>query len=212
MPIPLTVDQAAEQLDVSAKTIRQWIRDCGLPILRAGGKGPNQGALIDGARLPAWLRQDRGAQLSPVASWLRANHLDHPNPLRWIVELHHHRSLAALALAVRSWVEDTGDHPTTPASIGLTSDQARQAAAGIWLRAALYLGEFTFGGQFERDLAARGDGADLDDWASLLLEADVHSAWQDTGVAIPPAVLDMLPAATRDALTTPKRRTRGKRR
>jgi excisionase family DNA binding protein len=210
MPIPLTVDQAADFLNVTPKTIRTWIREGGLPILRTGGKGPNQGALIDAARLPAWQREARGEGPTPAASWLKASHPDRPNPLRGIVELHHRQALAVIGLAVRSWAEDTGDHPAAPKSIGLTSSEARQAAAGLWLRAALYLSEYTFGGQFERDLAGQSEGGDLDDWLSLLTEADVRSAWQDTNVEIPTVVLELLPAETRAALTKAKRSKRTK--
>lgn len=210
-PIALTVDQAAERFDVTPKTIREWIRLDGLPVLRTGGKGPGAGALIDGARLPAWLREHRGDRPSAAASWLRSEHRQRMNPIRDLIELHHHRTLAAIALAVRSWAEHPNDHPASWKQIGLTADQAKQAAAGLWLHAALYASAYTFEGSFERDVAAASDGGDLDDWASILLEADVQTRWERTGVEIPPELIAMLPKATREALSTkPKRKSRAR--
>lgn len=196
--LTVTIEQAAKIFEVTPKTIRQWIRDEGLPTARTGGKGPGQGALVDLARIGCWQRERKGRRHS-VADAFAKQVPERPNPLRVFVELHHHQALAALGLAFRDWTEEPGQSATAFDALGLTPEQARRVAAALWLHAALYLGVYTFD-RFEQDVAEKTGGADLDDFWSLATEGDVRSEWHQTDATVPEFVLASLPAATVEAL------------
>lgn len=51
----VSVDVAAAMADTTPRTIRAWIRGEGLPILRAGNRGPGQAAVIDAVGFVRWL-------------------------------------------------------------------------------------------------------------------------------------------------------------
>jgi len=52
-PIPVTVERVALLFGVTDKTVRSWIR-AGMPVIKAGGKGKGNGALVDLAIVIQW--------------------------------------------------------------------------------------------------------------------------------------------------------------
>ncbi len=62
-PIPVSVDRAAELFDVTEKTVRTWIR-AGLPVLKKGGKGRGNAALLDLAELIPWYLEENALDVA----------------------------------------------------------------------------------------------------------------------------------------------------
>lgn len=56
IPRPMSVGQAAELFSVTPAAVRGWIRE-GLPVVKAGGKGPGNGAAIDLEPAVQWFAQ-----------------------------------------------------------------------------------------------------------------------------------------------------------
>src|ERR1700682_3697402 len=66
--IKATVDEFSEMYSVTPKTVRSWIED-GMPVVRAGSKGPSHGAQIDLVRAALWLRKQKGHAPSIMADF-----------------------------------------------------------------------------------------------------------------------------------------------
>lgn len=55
MKLEISVSTAAAMAQVTANTIRAWIRGEELPVARVGGKGPGRGTRIDAIEFVRWL-------------------------------------------------------------------------------------------------------------------------------------------------------------
>jgi hypothetical protein len=213
----MTVSEAAEMAGVSEKSIRLWIVQNGLPVLKAGAKGPNQGALIDAARFPGWLEKKRrggyadclGDRLQEIDTLPNGG-----NPFRWLAEYQHGQMLLALGVAWRSFLDD-GQY----AQWGLTEEQARAVAWRAWGWCAQWTKVYLVDGAFERALEHDTE-CDLDAFASLLLKSDFQTDWSDLdNIACPPEIAELVPPDVAARLadgdnvrTMPRRRPKKKRR
>lgn len=211
----LTVTEAAKIARVTEKTIRAWIVEGGMPLIREGEKGPGNGAIIDAARFPHYL-QERRARASSFGDKIRDLGLPcGGNPLRWLVERHHVDALDALATAWRHFL-DSGQWNQW--DVGLDEQRARTVAWQAWVWCAMWMKIFIADGEFEKRLK-RDTDCDLDDWASLLLQSDFSTDWTDLDhVACPPEIAALMPPAMVEKLgddnvrTLPKRRSKRVRR
>lgn len=123
------VDDLARAWGTTPKTIRLWIAQEGLPVLRRGRRGPGQGASIDLSRLGSWLRRRRRENPTLGAGLVRETQ---ENPLRQLAELQARRSAALLARCLVEWGEEGAGGRHSPESIGLSPAQARAAAGAFW--------------------------------------------------------------------------------
>lgn len=178
MTIPISVERAAEILDVNQNTVRRYIATEHLPVVAGRGrKGAGNGAQVDIARLPAWHARREGIQTT----------LTDPkkNPVRDAIEVFESGALGTVANALAELGEK---------KLGLSRLQIGQ----VWSLVALAIvGHRT--GRFERNLAEQIGLGNLDDLCSVISCFDVHSEWKSRDVYLPPAIKPFWEAAQRAA-------------
>ena len=176
MAIPISVERAAEVMQVHPNTVRRHIAQDRLPTvpLRRGGKGRGNGALVDLARLAAWTAaRNDFPQLD----------LKGRNPIRETVELALDHALAVFGAALES------QHKRLGISI--------ETAAKVYMLGAVLMTERIKAGTFEKSLAEQFALGDLDDMASILTANDVRTAWAETKTYLPEWVRTALEPAWR---------------
>lgn len=196
--MPMTVETAAQIARVTPKTIRQWIRDEGCPVIQEGGKGAGNGALIDAARFARWYLQREQSRRTTMADAL-AHLAPGCNPLRELTDQFRRGALRAIAATLRSWADEPNEHGDLDyRKAGISKTQARAVAwqvfAGTMMALAAYQTE-----RFEVDLQAE-IGADLDDLLSLWTEGDFRTRWPEPLNDIPTCILPCMPPKTRARL------------
>jgi hypothetical protein len=194
----VTVEKMADICDVTEKTVRQWIRDEGLPVTRAGGKGAGNAARVDVARFAHWHRKHRNERRT---HWSAAFAKFYPgrNPLRDIVLAVGRDQLSLFGSMLANWADrpaDTGKCDWR--EDGLSQAQARAVAAKVWALVALAVTRY----HDDRldDRLIESTGCDLDAWLSFLMEGDFQTEARVMDVELPPAIAALMPAGFTDAL------------
>lgn len=175
-----TVDEAAKQFNVAPKTIREWMR-YGMPVHKEGGKGAGNGAIIDMARAPNWVAEERQLRPPRWAEYFNGLEPEMQNPFRAVAERFFSMSVDAIAAAAVNWYSE----PKTSGKLawrelGLTDKQARGVVWDMWAHASLFLlvGKLERFDSYVATMFSETNGkADLDDLASLFLCGDINSEW-----------------------------------
>lgn len=174
MPVPMTIEQAAEVLQVHPNTVRRYIAEEGLPTVprRRGGKGRGNGAQVDVARLTGWIFRRDGSG----CHWLPPDR----NPLRDIAAFQHTTTLLIIG-RVLAGLTVKGTYPEPL----LTREQAKKAYAAV----ALGVSQFITGGRFEEALAVGLGLGNLDDAYSFIAAGDFRTEWKGTDqMPLPPEI------------------------
>lgn len=182
-----TVEEAAQAFKVTPKTILAWVTE-GMPTVKRGRSGRGHRTLIDMARATGWLAQRNGAR-APITECFTDNDMP-PNPLRWVAQ----RAFSAAVHATGTAAHDWATTPRTDGQLawkkyGLTETQARALAFEWAMLSALMvfsLRDLVFETKW---IEPNTKGANLDDFASLLLGGDVRSKWDEAKYG-PPECLE----------------------
>lgn len=187
MAMTSTVDDFATLLRVTTKTVREYLRQ-GMPVVREGGKGAGNGALIDTARAIPWVKEHRGQLGTTVAEYLLTQPPEQRNPLRWSVERYHDGVIRMIASVLAGYHRDCAAEWR---ALGLTDKQMRALTGKLFGAIAVTVLTYKVK-QFDAEVRQRADGADLDDLASLYFHGDIRTAFDDT-IEIPESIKSYMP-------------------
>lgn len=198
----VSVEQMARACKVTEKTVRDWIRH-DLPVAKAGGKGPGQGAIVDLARFAAWYRRRNGDR-SP--HWSDGFKESYPkkNPLRDIVWNVCRDEVSLLGHVLRQWAENPTTDNADYRRDGFTKEQARAFAYKAWTVVTMAI--FEYHDTRLEDRIREITGTDLDGWLSFLLEGDFRTPARALEIEFPPAMVELMPADSAEKIKTPKRK------
>ena len=171
--IPISIEEAAQILDVNPATVRRYVAEQHLPVIAGRGrKGAGNGAQVDLARLPAWQARRKGFP-STLTDPKR-------NPLRDAIELFEAGALGTAAAALVDRAEALG---LTPVQVGM-----------VWSLVVLAVTGYRTG-HFEQRLAKQLKLGDLDDLCSTISMFAVRTEWKSDSTPIPPVMAPYWKAA-----------------